>query len=149
MSIQKQYSGRLKFLAGYYGILQSLHLIMLTRAGLIFLLSGNIPYPALPPAAGWSSQELPYLFGMGGMDAGAACLGIFAAFYFIKNDRFVARYWVLSLGIALTSAIIFTVGTFPSGAWHDHPLAYGSLVIFFSPLFLLFVDVFSFLKKNE
>ena len=149
MSIQNQYSRRLTFLAGYYGILQSLHLIMLARAGLIFLLSGNIPYPALPPAAGWTPQELPYLMGMGALDAGAACLGVFAAYSFIKNDRFVARYWVLSMGIALTSAILFTVGTLPSGAWIDHPIAYGSLVIFFSPLFLLFVDVFSFLRKNE
>ncbi len=142
MSDQKTLSPRFKYLAGYYGILQTVHLLLLARAGLYLMSTGTVPFPALPPANGWSVQVIPFLLGMGVLDGAAAGLGIFSAISLFGKKRFDYRFWMLSLGIALTSGLIFTAGTLTSGAWNYHPAAYILLVIFFSPLFPLFCKIF-------
>ncbi|MCJ7716807.1 MAG: hypothetical protein MUO54_09850 [Anaerolineales bacterium] len=139
MSGENLFSRWLKVLAGYYGILQSLHLFFLIRAGFIYINSGSIPFPAPPPDAGWSSQVIPFLFAMGALDAAAAFLGIYSAIILVRKNQFDSMPWILSLVLALASAIIFVVGTVASGAWLKHPAAYGILVVFFSPLFPLFL----------
>ena len=142
MSDLNTLSPRLKYLAGYYGILQTVHLLLLARAGLCLLSTGTVPFPALPPANGWSAQVIPFLLGMGALDGAAAGLGVFSAISLFGKNRFDSRLWMLSLEIALTSAMIFTAGTLASGAWNYHPAAYILLVIFFSPLFPLFYKIF-------
>jgi hypothetical protein len=118
-------------------------------AGLLLLSTGTVPFPALPPANGWSAQVIPFLLGMGALDGAAAGLDVFAAIsLFIKNS-FDSRLWMISLGIALTSAIIFTVGTLASGAWNDHSLAYVLLVIFFSPLFPLLYKILRIIGNKD
>ena len=142
MSDLKTFSPGFRYLAGYYGILQTVHIFLLARAGLYLLSTGTVLFPALPPANGWSAQVIPFLLGMGALDGAAAGLGVFSAISLFGKKHFDSRIWILSLGIALTSAIIFTAGTLASGAWNYHPLAYILLVIFFSPLFPLFYKIF-------
>jgi len=71
-----------RFLTGYYGILQTLHLIFLGRAGIILQQSGRVPFPASPPPGGWSSAVLPFFIGMASADFLAAVLGIYFAYSF-------------------------------------------------------------------
>ena len=141
MSGENSSSRLLKLFAFYYGILQSLHLIFLARAGFILVNTGAIPFPAPPPDVGWSTQVIPFLLAMGALDAAAAFLGIFSAIVLVRKNLFDSRPWMLSLVVALTSALIFAAGTIASGAWMDHPTAYGILIVFFSPLFPLFIMI--------
>ena len=142
MSDQNALSPGFKYLAGYYGTLQTVHLLLLARAGLYLMSTGTVPFPALPPANGWSAQVIPFLLGMGALDGAAAGLGIFSAISLFGKKHFDYRFWMLSLVIAITSGLIFTAGTLASGAWNYHPAAYILLVIFFSPLFPLLYKIF-------
>jgi len=149
MSRKNPFSRLLILFAGYYGILQSLHLLFLVRAGFILVKTGAIPFPAPPPELGWSTQVIPFLLAMGTLDAAAAFLGIFSSINLVRKNHLDSRPWMLSLVIALTSALIFAVGTFASGAWMDHPTAYGILVVFFSPIFPLFIMILRRAGKSE
>ncbi len=149
MSSKNPFSRLLILFAVYYGILQSLHLLFLARAGFILVNTGAIPFPAPPPEVGWSNQVIPFFLAMGGLDAAAALLGIFSVIILVRKNQFDSRPWILSLGIALTSALIFAVGTFASGAWMDHPIAYGILIVFFSPIFPLFIMILKIAGKTE
>ena len=144
MSSPNHFPQRLEFLAGYYGILQVSHLTLISRAGWILVSTGKMIFPALPPADGWSPQVLPFLVGMGVLDAIAAGLGIYCVFSLFTRKHVDIRYWMTSLGIALTSAMIFTIGTINSGSWQEHPTAYGLLGVFFFPLFPLFINLFRY-----
>ncbi len=136
----------LRYLAAYYGLLQLSHLGFLGRALVSYLRAGTLPFPASPPDSGWSRQVLPFLFGMGAADALAAGLGIIFAVLLVFKGRIKPALGLVSLVIALTSALVFTVGTIASGAWGSHPGEYVSLVIVFSPLPLLFA---SLLGENQ
>jgi hypothetical protein len=131
-----------KAYALYYGFLQSLHVCLLFVSGLIFLRTGNVGFLALPPAAGWSDQVIPFLLGLGIADAIAAGMGI--AFVY---RGFIRKTWHFNLGlasisIALASALIYLVGTLSAGAWSQNPMAYIVMVILFSPVPLLYLSLF-------
>jgi hypothetical protein len=127
-----------RILQGYYCLLQVAHLIFLSRAGLIVVTAGRYPFPASPPAGGWNDQVIPFLLAMGGLDAIAAALTLTAGYRKFFQQKSSERLWLLSLTAALTSALIFTAGTWVSGAWHANPWEYGLLVPFFTPLFILY-----------
>jgi len=97
MSDQNALSPGFKYLAGYYGTLQTVHLLLLARAGLYLLSAGTVPFPALPPANGWSAQVIPFLLGMGALDGAAAGLGIFSAISLFGKKHFDYRFWILEL----------------------------------------------------
>lgn len=129
----------LRILTTYFGVLQSVHLVALIRAGIITASTGKLPFPALPPPEGWSSQAVPFLVSMAIVDALAIFLSLIFAFNAIIRERLFARVGVISLTIADTSAFIFAVGTFASGAWAAHPVAYWLMVALFVPTVPLFV----------
>ncbi len=129
----------IKFLTAYYGILQSLHLAALIRAGLIMLLEGRFPFPILPPPGGWDGQTLPFLIGLGATDVVGIVLGIAFAYRSLFTGQYYRRLGVISLTIFITGAIVFAVGTFSSGAWGAHPVGYGAMVPLFVPVPLLYV----------
>lgn len=123
----------------YYGILQSLHFLALLRAGYLFARLSRMPFPAPPPAGGWTPQAVPFLIGMGLVDAIAIILALVFVYTWITRRKLLTRLGLISLTIAGASAAIFAIGTFASGAWAAHPAAYGVMVILFAPLLLLFV----------
>ncbi len=139
----------LRYLAYYYALLQLSHLIFLTRAGSIYYSSGQMVFPAQPPAGGWSVETIPYLLGMGAVDALAAGLALYAGWVLRFRNIFLMKIWVISLTVALTSAVIFCFGTIPSGAWWINPIGYGLLGLFFAPLFLYYVSLLRFLFRPE
>ena len=132
----------LGYLVAYYGVLQTFHLIFLSRAGLLLISGGQVPFPASPPPGGWTGSTLPFLLGMGAVDVIAASLGVYFSLKFFFQERLDQRIGWISLSIALSSGVIYLFGTLPSGAWQANLISYLIVVLFFSPItalaFLLF-----------
>jgi len=137
--MQKNKQKNLKILITYYGLLQSLHLIALIRAGVLMLSGTPSPFPLLPPPDGWQAQTLPFLFGLGGTDVVGIILGILFAYWAVVKGNYQRLTGLISLTIFITGAIVFGAGTFPSGAWAAHPIAYWSMVILFIPAPILYI----------
>lgn len=129
----------IRILTGYYGILQLSHLFFLGRAGLILLQTGRVPFPASPPPGGWSSEVLPFLMGMGAADVFAASIGIWFSYSFLIKDKVLPLSGIISLTIALSSAVVYLVGTIPGGAWVNNPISYLIVILAFSPIMPLYL----------
>ena len=128
----------IKVLAGYYGFLQLAHLFFLGRAGLILYQTGSVPFPASPPPGGWPGEVLPFLMGMAAADVVAAGLGIYFSLSLIVKKQLRPLTGVISLTIALASAVVYMFGTLPSGAWLKNPISYLIVLVVFSPIIPLF-----------
>jgi hypothetical protein len=128
----------IKGLAGYYGALQLAHLFFLGRAGLILGKTGSVPFPASPPPEGWAVEVLPFLMGMAAADVIAASLGIYFSLSLLVKKQLRPMAGIISLSIALASAIVYLVGTLPSGAWVKNPISYLIVSVVFSPIMPLF-----------
>ncbi len=144
----KTLPSRLEKFSYYYAILQICHLTLLTWAGIRYLSGGQISFPAQPPVGGWAIETIPFLLGMGAADALAAGLALFSGWRLITRGEFLVKLWVISLCIAMTSAIIFCFGTIPSGAWQANPLGYGILAIAFAPLFVYYIYLMRFWTQS-
>jgi len=127
-----------KYLAGYYGILQAFHIFFLSRAGLILLQTERVPFPASPPPGGWDPSVLPFMMGMAAADVIAACLGIYFAFSLLVKGEVKPLVGIISLTIALSSAVVYLFGTLPAGAWIHNPLSYLIVILAFSPIVPLY-----------
>jgi len=128
-----------RYLIGFYGFLQTMHLFFLGRAGYILLKTGNVPFPASPPPGGWDPVVIPFLMGMAAADVFAAGIGIYFAYSFYINDKFKPLAGLISLTIALSSAIVYLIGTLPAGAWGYNPISYLIVILAFSPIVPLYV----------
>jgi hypothetical protein len=122
-----------KTLVFYYGTLQSLHLVILIRAGLLILSTSISPFPILPPPNGWQDQVWPFMFALAGMDVLGILLAIIFAYYVFFKGKVLTLIGILSLTIFISGAIVFAAGTICAGAWQSHPLTYGVMAILFLP----------------
>ena len=128
----------IRTLIAYYGILQSLHLVVLLRAGVLLLLQDRLSFPILPPPGGWNPQVIPFMLGLGSTDIAGILLGLCFVFRALIKGASYRRLGVISLTIFITGAIVFAIGTFPSGAWGAHPVAYGTMAVLFFPTVILY-----------
>ena len=126
-----------KVLIAYYGLLQTLHLLVLIRAG-ILLQGGEAPFPILPPPEGWDQQSMAFMFGLAGMDVLGIIFGIFFSYKTLVKEQFMPILGILSLTIFISGAVVFGAGTFPAGAWTAHPFAYWIMAALFTPAPILF-----------
>lgn len=81
---------------------------------------------------------MPFLVGMGVVDVVAITLALVFVYQSILRNNEQPLIGIISLTIAIASAVLFAIGTFPSGAWSAHPLAYGSTVVLFAPVIPLY-----------
>ncbi len=132
----------------YYGILQTLHLLTLARAGLLILQGVPFPFPILPPPQGWNQQSMAFLFGLAGTDVIGILLGIVFAGQVLLKGKLNRLLGILSLTIFITGAVVFGAGTFPSGAWAAHPVAYWVMVVLFAPALILFYHLLKHPKAD-
>ena len=56
---------------------------------------------------------------------------------------FTNKHWARPLGLTAlagssATALVFAIGTIPSGAWAVHPVQYGILCVLFAPIIGLF-----------
>ncbi|HEY9122577.1 MAG TPA: hypothetical protein VIM80_06240 [Brevefilum sp.] len=140
-------SRQLKFIIAYYGLLQSLHLLVLIRAGFMLLQGEIAPFPILPPPGGWQEQTMPFMFGLAGMDVIGIILGIYYSFKPLLKQEHIPLLGILSLTIFISGAVVFAAGTYPSGAWAAHPLSYWSMVILFAPVPYLYAKLLNLKTK--
>jgi hypothetical protein len=126
-----------RLLVAYYGLLEAVHLVVLAWAGLRFLQSGMLGFPATPPPGGWAAQVVPFLVATAVLDA----CNVLLAWTFVYGyfRRAAWRWWVggITLTATLYSAIVFGVGTIASGAWAYRPGGYISMVVVACPVFVL------------
>ena len=130
-----------KLLIIYYGLLQSLHLLTLIRAGSLILLRNEFPFPILPPPEGWTSQTVPFMVGLGTTDVVAILLGLIFAYQALLKEKIHYLLGLLSITVFITGAIVFGAGTFPSGAWIAHPVSYWVMVVLFTPSLVLYLKL--------
>lgn len=128
-------------LTAYYGLLQTLHLITLTYAGIQLLLGNTSPFPILPPPDGWNPQTMPFMFGLASTDIIGIILGIVFAYLMVFKGKYKRTLGLITLTIFITGAIVFGIGTIPSGSWLAHPFAYWTMVVLFMPTVLLFIQI--------
>lgn len=133
----------------YYGVLQSLHLLILLRAGILLLTTSTIPFPILPPSTGWQAQTWPFMLGLAGMDVIGILLGIIFAVRSQFQSVIDQKLGLISLTIFISGAIVFAAGTFPSGAWSQHPIAYGGMALLFLPCLFLYHKLITTPLENE
>jgi len=127
-----------RLLTGYYGLLQSIHLLLLARAGWILLQGREIPFPAPPPGGGWPDSSLPFLLGMGFVDVFAIGLGLIFVYVYFQREKVLNNLGLISLTAAIASGIVYLIGTLPSGAWGANLMAYLAVLVFFSPILPLY-----------
>jgi hypothetical protein len=129
---------RLNNLILYYGVLQTLHLLTLARAGLLILSGEPAPFPILPPPEDWSAQAMAFLYGLAGVDVIGIVLGILFAIQNTFHQHFNPRLGIVSLTVFISGAVVFAAGTFPGGAWFTHPAPYLIMVALFAPAVVLY-----------
>ncbi|MGC9363252.1 MAG: hypothetical protein ACP5FZ_01645, partial [Fidelibacterota bacterium] len=134
--------GTEKALVVWFGIVQSLHLVVLARALIIFSRTAKLPFPALPPPQGWSPQAEHFLTGNGIIDAFNIFLSLIFIYGYFKSKSWALKTGLIALTILLYSALIFSYVTINAGAWSAHPYAYGSMVVLYLPIFILTIHFF-------
>ena len=92
---------------------------------------------------------MAFLYGLAFTDLIGIVFGILFTTQFVFEDKFNTRLGTLSLTIFITGAIVFAAGTFPSGAWAAHPVAYGVLIVLFAPCAILYFHLLKQLRDNK
>ena len=126
------------YLMLWVGCVQFLHFGALIRATYYYLKTGTIGFPAPPPLSGWEPQTVYFLFGCGITDSILILLTLYFVMSFFFKGTLNITLGLLSLGSSMVTALIFAIGTIPTGAWSDHPWAYGIMSILFTPFLVLF-----------
>ena len=138
-----------KILIAYYGFLQGLHLLTLARAGYYMFFLDIVPFPILPPPTGWMPQTMPFMLGLAGMDIVGIVLAFILVFQKLMQNKLRPVIGLISLTIFISGAIVFAVGTLPSGAWAAHPLSYVSMVLLFTPTLPLYVKLAMIIHQEK
>ena len=126
-----------RILVIYYGFIQSLHLIAIGRATVVLETSGELTFPAPPPAGGWSEQASHFFVGVGAIDALNAVIALVFVYGFFRRARWRGWLGTLSLTVVAYSALLFALATIPTGAWAHRPVEYAIIVIAFVPVLAL------------
>jgi len=128
---------RLQTLITYYGVLQTLHIIVLVWAGIRRWRMGVIGFPAPPPVGGWVHQAIPFLLALAGVDLMLIVLSLVFVYGYFRKRSWYRDVGLLALGGFHASALVFGYGTIQTGAWSAHPSSYVAMVVLFVPVTVL------------
>ncbi|NQS91130.1 MAG: hypothetical protein HQ574_01860 [Chloroflexi bacterium] len=76
------------------------------------------------------------------MDGIAILSGLVFVYKLLFKNQLKLLLGLFSVTIALSSGLIFLVGTLPSGAWTEHLSSYLIVMIVFSPILPLTLNLF-------
>jgi hypothetical protein len=128
-------------LVAYYGLIEVVHSVVLARAGVEFLASGSVGFPAPPPPGGWSPQATHFLVATGAVDGVNILLALLFVYGYFRRPGWRLLPWLGAVTLTATaySALVFAYGTIASGAWAHHPAAYLAVTAVFIPVVFLIV----------
>jgi hypothetical protein len=128
-----------KILVAYCGLIQSAHILALTRSYTLLRQSGEITFLAQPPSGGWSFQAEHFLISLGAIDFVNALLVLVFVYGYFSRTRW--WYWLgtVTLTVSMITALVYAYGTIASGAWGGNLVEYLVLAIVFVPVGVLFV----------
>lgn len=132
----------------WYGSVQMLHFISLIRAGWIYLTQHEIGFPAPGPPAGWSEQAMHFLLALGITDALLILLSLCFVYAYHRQRPRQYSLGLLATGSSIVTALVFALGTLPSGAWLQNPISYGLITLLFIPFIGLFLQLWSALSRK-
>jgi len=135
----------MSYLILWYGLLQAAHIVVLLVGGYHYIQTGFVGFPAPGPPEGWSTQAVPFLIGMASFDLLIAIASLVFVYRFFVRKELIKRLGIVVLTSASVSALLFGIGTLPSGAWRTHPATYFSMTVLFIPVFILW---FLTIKKS-
>ncbi|MCF7822681.1 MAG: hypothetical protein K9N35_00770 [Candidatus Marinimicrobia bacterium] len=142
-------TGRLlKILIYWFGLIQVLHLMVLIRAGFIYLNQHTIVFPAAPPVLGWTDQSMHFLLAMGIVDSLIIVCSLIAVFGFQTGKSWFPLSGLCASGASIVTALVFALGTIPSTAWQANPWAYAIISILFVPHIFLFMKLYALLSHQ-
>ncbi len=126
-----------RILVAYYGLVEVLHLIAIGRATVVLDMTGEMTFPAPPPAGGWSEQAGYFFVGVGVIDALNVIIALIFVYGYFRRAR--GRDWLgaITLTVAAYSALLFAFATIPTGAWAQRPVEYAVIVVAFAPVLVL------------
>ena len=130
-----------RWLVGYFGFIQIIHLLTLILAGVQLLHTGTVGFPAPPPNDGWPTSEIPFLLAMGFTDAILIIISEIFVLGFFKQKAWAMKIGLVALSGSMATALVFALATIPSGAWCLHPVAYGGMGVLFIPYVILFIQI--------
>lgn len=125
-----------RFLVGWYGLFQAVHILFNAR---YLLRPGAPPFP--PPAEGWLPQTVHLLNGIAASDLINAILALVFVYGYFARAKWHLWLGTLTLTISMYAAIVFTYGTIAMGAWSGNLPGYLWTYIPFIPVVLLFILV--------
>lgn len=129
----------IRFLISYYGFIQALHIVAITRASILLMQSGEITFLAQPPPGGWSAQAQYFLMSLGAIDFVTAIFALVFVYGYFSNERWWFWLGASTLTVSVISALVYGYGTVASGAWAGHLAEYLILVVVFIPVAALYI----------
>ena len=121
----------------YLGAIEVVHLMVLINAATKLASSGVMPFPATPPADGWSGREQLVLVGLGVFDAVVACLAFVVVYSFFRRLSWSRRAGAICLVAVNISALVYASLVIGRQAWQQDPVGYAWVVVAYLPLVLL------------
>jgi hypothetical protein len=128
-----------KILVAYCGLIQSAHILALTRSYTLLRQSGEITFLAQPPSGGWSLQAEHFLISLGAIDFVNALLVLVFVYGYFSRARW--WYWLgtVTLTVSIITALVYAYGTIASGAWGGNLVEYLILLVLFTPVGVLYI----------
>lgn len=127
-----------KWLIGYFGVFQLVHVLVNLRA-LDRFAQGLDTFPANPPADGWTDETQATFKTMAEVDTLAGLLTIAFVVDYARDGEDWPLFGAVALTLANYSAALYAVPTRRAGAWDEHPLAYWGLYLVYVPVVVLSV----------
>ena len=135
--MQDTHSPLARLLAAYYGFVQAMHMVAITRSYTLLRQRGEITFLAQPPLGGWSAQAEHFLISLGGLDFINALFALIFVYGYFSRSHWWRWLGTTTLTASMVSSLIYAYGTVASGAWTGHVVRYLTLVVLFIPIVIL------------
>jgi hypothetical protein len=131
-----------------FGLYQLGHILSNIRCALLYLDTGTIAFPALPPPGGWSQDMVHVFVDMASMDTLNAIASLVFVWAYFRHKPW--RLWLgtITLTLSVYAAILFNLSAYQAGAWvGDNLWSYVFINVTYLPVLVLYGFVVSWGAK--